>query len=623
MSAGLQGDATSQGTAAQETEGVWGLRMGSNDVATLTAVISSVKQDADPSTKMDDAEFFDYFVASLLLREKDLPAESIQAGITDGFRDCGVDAMYTFLEGDLVEEAETSTKARPPRFAVHIIQCKRSKGFEEEAINNLAYYLPKLLILDRELDDIRAFCNAKVIDRSGLFLDTFRRLAGRGPKVELNIHYASYGSDVHPNLRARAGAVAEELSGLFKECEVSIFFHTAGDLLDRHRTKRSLVRELLSAVPPMYSDSEQGYACLVRFSDYFDLLTNDFGDLDQELFEFNVRDHEGDSAVNDSIRETLEVNDSNEEFWWLNNGVTIVASAIEPMNKRLALTDPQIVNGLQTSTEIYRHLKANGHEGDDRLLLVRAIAATDQSVRDNIVRATNSQNKMPPSALRSTERIHRNIEDSFAKHGFFYERRHKYYENLGKPHDRLVTMRKLGRSLATVLLQRPDLARTDSDSLFENREIYTRLFSQNYPENVYLNALLIVRRCEAAWDGSDFRQDGVKDDWIFLLATICSILYFKKQRPGYEDLAKFNIASLPISAVLDLLPIVAVEFNKASATRARPFRELASDQRVCEAVIERARSFTTSRNWRSWPTEHIDMKYALKPGESINLASRN
>jgi hypothetical protein len=608
--------------AVQEIERGGILHMGANDVATLDAVISSVKQDSDPSTKVDEAEFFDFFVASLLLREKDLPAESIQAGVTDGSRDCGVDAMYTFLEGHLVEDAQMSTKARPPRFVVHIIQCKRSMRFEEEAINNFAYYLPKLLVLDRELDDLRTFCNAKVIDRSGLFLDTFRRLAGRGPMVELNIHYASRGSHVHPNLRARADTVAGELARLFKECEVNFHFHTAGNLLDRHRARRTLERELLSAVPPMYSETEQGYACLVRFSDYFDLLTNGFGDLDQELFEFNVRDHEGDSTVNDSIRATLETNDSESEFWWLNNGVTIVASAIEPMNKRLALTDPQIVNGLQTSTEIYRHLKANGHKGDSRLLLVRAIAATDQSVRDSIVRATNSQNSMPPSALRSTERIHRNIEESFAKHGFWYERRHKYYENLCKPHDRLVTMRKLGRSLAAVLLQRPDLARIDSDSLFEDRELYKQLFSQNYPENVYLNSLLIVRRCEAAWDASDVRQEGLKDDWIFLLATICSILYFKKQRPGYEDLAKFNIGSLPTSAVLDLRPIIAVEFNKASATRARPFRELASDKRVCDSVIERARSFTTSRNWRSWPQEQIDAQYALRPGESMSLASR-
>jgi hypothetical protein len=30
------------------------------------------------------------------------------------------------------------------------------------------------------------------------FLNTFRRLAGRGSTVELNIHYASRGSHVHP-----------------------------------------------------------------------------------------------------------------------------------------------------------------------------------------------------------------------------------------------------------------------------------------------------------------------------------------------------------------------------------------------------------------------------------------
>lgn len=583
-----------------------------------------MRSETHPRDQHEDSKFFDEFVASLILKERDLPADSIQSGITDGGRDCGIDAMYTFLENTLLDDSHTTTKADPPRFEVVILQCKRSARFEEDAVTQLGYYLPKLLVLGDEwqLEEIRSFANDRVIDRTRVLLDTYSRLAGRRPQVNISIHYATRGTEVHPNLKARAEAVEADLSTLFRDCTVKIHFETAGDLLDRHRARPSLDRTLKAAVSPMYSDSEQAYACLVRFSDYFDLLTDENGELDQELFEFNVRDHVGDEAVNRSIRETLEEGDKETEFWWLNNGVTIIASRIEPLNKRLIMTDPQIVNGLQTSTEIFRHMKGRDVENDGRLLLVRAVTATDSSVRDDIVRATNSQNPMPASALRSTDRLHHNIEDSFKTRGFYYERRHKFYENLGKPHDKLVTMRRLSQALASVLLQRPDLARDHVSRLFEDGDLYSQMFSQNYTENVYFNALLVLRRCEQAVESSDVGAEGLPEDWSYLLATVSMIMYFKKHRPGFEDIPKLNIASLPKEALLDLLPIIALEFRKASSTRAVPFRELASDSKVCRAVIERARSFTSSKHWRGWPQQRVERQFALKQGESPAMLGR-
>src|SRR3546814_13519732 len=48
---------------------------------------------------------------------------------------------------------------------------------------------------------------------------------------------------------------------------------------------------------------------------------------------------------------TLE-NPGAEDFWWLNNGVTILAQEASQVGKTIKITDPQIINGLQTSTEI-------------------------------------------------------------------------------------------------------------------------------------------------------------------------------------------------------------------------------------------------------------------------------
>ena len=50
------------------------------------------------------------------------------------------------------------------------------------------------------------------------------------------------------------------------------------------------------------------------------------GVFQESLFDANVRDYEGDVAVNSGIRATLIEARHDEEFWWLNNGVTIVAT---------------------------------------------------------------------------------------------------------------------------------------------------------------------------------------------------------------------------------------------------------------------------------------------------------
>jgi hypothetical protein len=82
-----------------------------------------------------------------------------------------------------------------------------------------------------------------------------------------------------------------------------------------------------------------------------------------------VRDYQGDVEVNREIRDALE-NPGNEEFWWLNNGITILASKANYAQGDLVLDDPQIVNGLQTSIEIFEYFRreaSNAKSADKKL----------------------------------------------------------------------------------------------------------------------------------------------------------------------------------------------------------------------------------------------------------------
>ena len=95
---------------------------------------------------------------------------------------------------------------------------------------------------------------------------------------------------------------------------------------------------------------------LVKLTDFKDFITAETGALNKAMFDANVRDHQGDVTVNKSIRDSLE-HPGDEDFWWLNNGITIVADNITAAGKKYTIENPQIVNGLQTSLSSFPTLE--------------------------------------------------------------------------------------------------------------------------------------------------------------------------------------------------------------------------------------------------------------------------
>ena len=156
------------------------------------------------------------------------------------------------------------------------------------------------------------------------------------------------------------------------------------------------------------------------------------------IFEANVRDYQGSNEVNEGIQAGLR-DTGPEEFWWLNNGVTVLASKANLSGKSLTIEDPQIVNGLQTSTEIFKYFQASNTQADERSLLIRVIVPPVPESRDRIIKATNSQTPMPVASLRATEKIHRDIEEYLRTFGLFYDRRKNYYKNDGKPIEKIIS----------------------------------------------------------------------------------------------------------------------------------------------------------------------------------------
>jgi hypothetical protein len=75
-----------------------------------------------------------------------------------------------------------------------------------------------------------------------------------------------------------------------------------------------------------FSTDDGSVVCLTNLNNFAAFLTDENGELKTHILEPNVRDYQGiGNPVNAEIRATLNDAENKIEFWWLNNGITIIA----------------------------------------------------------------------------------------------------------------------------------------------------------------------------------------------------------------------------------------------------------------------------------------------------------
>ncbi len=286
-----------------------------------------------------------------------------------------------------------------------------------------------------------------------------------------------------------------------------------------------------------------GYVAFVKLSDYFQFITEN-GELIDHLFESNVRDYQGDITVNQGIRETLSQPSNQEDFWWLNNGITILASKTGGDLKDLKIRDPQIVNGLQTSQEIFEYFrggKASG--GDERIVLVRIIDSTYTETQDKVIRATNSQTSIPPASLYATDPIHRDIEKLLPRCGLFYDRRKNYWRNKDIQLSKIVGITELAQSVIAILLQEPDMARARPARYFEKKDkkktLYKKVFSKTHPIDLYTACAMLRKKVEAYLQRVESERRH-RNNVLFYVLTTVACLRTKSAKPKSKQIAKID-----------------------------------------------------------------------------------
>jgi hypothetical protein len=257
---------------------------------------------------------------------------------------------------------------------------------------------------------------------------------------------------------------------------VHFSFLGAQQLYERSSIQKRLVVKLSTNGTPI--SGANSFVALCKLKDYLRFISDENDNLITRIFEANVRAYQGEVEVNREIANSLEHPTEGVNFWWLNNGVTIVADEASYINNQLNIANPLIVNGLQTSHEIHAYA-SNLSQNDSRDILIRVIVETDPNRRDQIIRATNRQTSINSSSFRATEQVHREIEDYLLTLGFFYDRRKNYYKREGKLAAKIFSIDRVAQGVLAVLLQEPHTARARPTSAIKTEANYKRIFSGN------------------------------------------------------------------------------------------------------------------------------------------------
>lgn len=481
----------------------------------------------DTESYSDEAQFFEFFAAKHILKSEDLSDEEIENGILGGGNDGGCDAIYTlyndiYVTEDIVKEMSAGKEGC---IKLEIVQAKRQTSFGEDAIMKWKTTIDNLLAIGVDDTQYTTRYNEDVRTAFSLFRELYVKLLRNTPKLIITFHYATFASEIHPNVEAQAEELKQLVHKLFpsKKTTVDVRLWGAEDLLVAAQSQPEHKLNLPLAETPINIGTHHDYIALVNLAKYYYFITDDSGNLRKHIFESNVRDYQGHNTVNQDIQASLS-QPTGEDFWWLNNGITLLTDeAVLATSKELILTEPAVVNGLQTSNEIYNFYRANPDmlKSEQRNILLRIIVPESEDSRDRIILATNNQTNIPKSSLRANDPIHWQIELYLKGRGLYYDRRKNYYKNQGKKSDEIVSVSFLAQCMISLLLQKPNFARARPSTLLTKDETYTELYIKNQDLDVFYNAARLGKTVELYVRKSSTYTQAQKNDILFYVLYFC------------------------------------------------------------------------------------------------------
>ena len=405
-----------------------------------------------------------------------------------------VDKKYIYSLDEFNEYAEQINENS--RIDLYFIQAKETNGIKETAFMKIKDVFEKLLVSNSITKELRIQYNQVLIEKFELINEIIIKSSPKTNNIYINVAYAYTGNldkdSISIGTKNQINSIKKLVSDTtyINEANISVDIFDSNKLINI--ANKSIQKDYIIKYKTIFkmnyrSDSENGFVMNMSIKDYYNLITQD-NEIIDVLFEGNIRDFEGQTVeVNKNIKNTLEeVYDA--DFWWLNNGITMIVDSYTPLpNDSAKVVNPIIVNGLQTSYTIFNYFKENIDklENEDRNILLKIVNTDSINISDMIISSTNRQNAVKPAQLKATDPIQKDIEQLLLKNGIYYERRKNYYKNRGIDKHKIVTLENLAQYLESIYYGNCSGARNNPTTLLKSEKLYNKLFNNSINPNIY------------------------------------------------------------------------------------------------------------------------------------------
>jgi hypothetical protein len=445
-----------------------------------------------------------------------------KADLVDGGQDKQVDTI-TIIQDD--DEA-----------VVYIVSAKNTESFSSNAIiqtrNGLDW------VFNKSKADLTTLSNTKFRDRIN---DLRSVLSGLGySNVSITVAFVTNGltSELSDEFKQEQKHILDKYdNGTFARFTFEAW--GADELVTRLNALEKRNQKIDAEISIRYdannpslikyhAEGLKGLICSTSAKEIAKLVLKD---VTGSIFDANIRRFLGTrGAVNSDILRTCADTALSHQFWFLNNGITVICDSFDPVtdpdNPHVKVKNMQIVNGCQTASALAIAEK-DGKLASDARVLLRIYEAADSQLVDKIVLTTNNQNKISSRDLRANDKIQVDMQDGFSKYNFFYERKvNQYGPNV--PIDRIVVNEIVAQSYLAIVLKKPSDARRRKYKVWG--ELYDRIFSGQVIEP-YVLAMLIFRSTEIWLANSGLNEDPddvkrkIANNGSFHVARIASFIW--------------------------------------------------------------------------------------------------
>jgi hypothetical protein len=496
-----------------------------------------------------EQEAFEVFSILQLTKKLDLTYDEVLNSIVDGGSDGGID-VFMILVNDVVvysfDQLDDIKITKKTDIKLYILQNKYKSKFEEKALDRLYISMPLIFNLDITEDELLQRFNPKLVELILIFKAIWLKGVVKKVIPEIKFGYLCKADTVNFNkaFESKMKQIINISNESIKGSKISFDLYSSSEINEMYREVIESEKLLIFKENPMpieFNNEQYGYIGIVQLSNYYDFITDDNNNIIETMFENNVRHYQGNVEVNKKIADSI-ANDYERDFWWLNNGVTIIVSESIPSPKRLLLSNIQIINGLQTSYIIGKNYNKN--IDDKRSILVKIIINNNKETIDKIISASNSQTIVRPDVLRATDSIQRNIEYYLLDKGYYYDRRKNYYKNMGKPIKKIFSILKTAQSVEAILNKNMSVSRSSPTSLLKSEKTYRNIFNESINLNIYLVCNLIWLKVKECINKSDPKVVNVLKNFTYHITRISTSIYFGKVEYSSKDLEGLRIQDI-------------------------------------------------------------------------------